>query len=188
MAHIVLASSSPRRRELLLQLGLEFEIFSPEIDESVQTDESIKQYVERLACCKAEVVLEKFPDSIIIAADTSLGVDEKILGKPESKQHAFEMWSSISGRKHNVFTGVCVRTKEQKLSIVVQTEVEFQCLSLQDMEKYWATGEPLGKAGGYAIQGIAAQYIPKIVGSYTNVVGLPLFETAKLLQTIKTLH
>ncbi|ALH94131.1 Maf family nucleotide pyrophosphatase [Acinetobacter equi] len=188
MAHIVLASSSPRRRELLLQLGLEFEVFSPNIDESIYPQENIQQYVERLACDKADAVLEKFPESVIIAADTSLGVDDKILGKPESKQHAFEIWSLISGRKHHVFSGVCVRTKEQKLSIVVQTEVEFQCLSLEDMENYWATGEPLGKAGAYAIQGIAARYIPRIVGSYTNVVGLPLFETAKLLQTIKTLH
>jgi septum formation protein len=188
MAHIILASSSPRRRELLLQLGLDFDVFSPDIDETVKAEEDVACYVERLACEKATAVLDRFPDAVIIAADTSLGIDHQILGKPESKQHAFEMWALLSGRQHCVYTGVCVRTKEQKLSIVVRTEVEFQHLSLVDMENYWATGEPLGKAGAYAIQGIAARYIPKIIGSYTNVVGLPLFETAKLLQTIKALH
>ena len=188
MAHIILASSSPRRRELLLQLGLDFDIFSPDIDETVNAEEDVACYVERLACDKAAAVFEKFPDAVIIAADTSLGIDRKILGKPESKQHAFEMWKLISGRKHHVFTGVCVRTKQEKLSIVVCTEVEFQVLSLNDMESYWDTGEPIGKAGGYAIQGIAARYIPNIIGSYTNVVGLPLHETAQLLQTVKVLN
>lgn len=188
MAYIILASSSPRRRELLSQLGIQFNVCSPDIDETTQVNEKIEHYVERLACHKADAVLEQFPEAVIIAADTSLGVDQKILGKPESKQHAFEMWSLLSGRKHDVYSGVCVRTKQQKLSIVVRTEVEFQELSYNDMESYWATGEPIGKAGAYAIQGIAARYIPKIVGSYTNVVGLPLFETVQLLQTVKALN
>ena len=188
MAHIILASSSPRRRELLLQLGLQFDICSLDIDESLLKNENVEHYVERLACEKAAAVIEKFPNSVIIAADTCLGVDQRVLGKPESKEHAFEMWSLISGRKHDVYTGVCVQTKAHKMSIVVHTEVEFQYLSLVDMESYWATGEPIGKAGAYAIQGIAARYIPNIFGSYTNVVGLPLFETTELLQTIKALN
>ena len=188
MANIILASSSPRRRELLQQLGLDFEVLSPDIDESVLAEESVEQYVKRLACTKAETVFQQYPNSIIIAADTTVAVGHHILGKPESKQHAFEMWKLISGRKHHVFTGVCVRTKQKKLSIVVCTEVEFQVLSLNDMECYWDTGEPIGKAGGYAIQGIAARYIPNIIGSYTNVVGLPLHETAQLLQTVKVLN
>lgn len=188
MAHIILASSSPRRRELLLQLGLQFDVFSPDIDETVYDHENIEHYVKRLACSKADAVFKKFPEAVIIAADTSLGIDQHILGKPESKQHAFEMWSLISGRKHDIYSGVCVRTKDQKLSIVVHTEVEFQTLSLDDMESYWGTGEPIGKAGAYAIQGIAARYIPRIIGSYTNVVGLPLFETTQLLQTVRALH
>ena len=188
MARLILASSSPRRRELLQQLGLDFEIYSPDIDESVLDGEDVAAYVERLACSKAQAVLERFPDAVVIAADTSLGVDDQILGKPESKQHAFEMWQRISGRKHDVFSGVCVRTRTEKSSIVVRTQVEFQTLSLNDMECYWATGEPLGKAGGYAIQGIAARYIPRIEGSYSNVVGLPLHETVQLLQTVKALN
>lgn len=188
MARLILASSSPRRRELLQQLGLEFEIYGPDIDESILDGEDVAAYVERLACSKAQAVLEQFPDAIVIAADTSLGVDNQILGKPESKQHAFEMWQCISGRKHDVFSGVCVRTRTEKSSIVVRTQVEFQKLSLNDMEDYWVTGEPLGKAGAYAIQGIAARYIPRIEGSYSNVVGLPLHETVQLLQAVKALN
>ena len=188
MAHLILASSSPRRRELLQQLGLEFEIYSPDIDESILAGEDVAAYVERLACAKADAVLRLFPDAIVIAADTSLGVDGQILGKPESKAHAFAIWSQISGRKHDVFSGVCVRTQQEKSSIVVRTQVEFQSLSLEDMESYWATGEPIGKAGAYAIQGIAARYIPRIEGSYSNVVGLPLYETVQLLQTVKVLN
>lgn len=188
MARLILASSSPRRRELLEQLGLSFDIYSPDIDESLQAGESVASYVERLARAKAEAVQLQYPDAIIIAADTSLGVDNQILGKPESKPHAFEMWEKISGRWHDVYSGVCVRTNAQISSIVVRTEVEFQHLSLCDMEDYWATTEPLGKAGAYAIQGIAARYIPRIAGSYSNVVGLPLHETVQLLKAVKALN
>lgn len=188
MANLILASSSPRRRELLQQLGLDFQINSPNIDESIYLNESVEHYVERLACSKADAIFEEFPNAIIIASDTSVAVDHHILGKPESKQHAFEMWNLISGRRHDVLSGVCVRTKHKKLSIVVRTEVEFQELTPQEMDDYWNTGEPLGKAGGYAIQGIAARFIPNIMGSYTNVVGLPLHETVQLLQTVKVLN
>ena len=188
MARLILASSSPRRRELLAQLGFEFEVYSPDIDESILPEETVEAYVARLACAKAAAVIARYPDAWVIAADTSLGVDGKILGKPESKAHAFAMWRMLSNRKHDVFSGVCVRTKQQISSIVVRTEVEFQALSSTDMEQYWATGEPIGKAGGYAIQGIAARYIPTIQGSYSNVVGLPLYETTQLLSAIEALN
>jgi len=186
MAHIVLASSSPRRKELLQQLGLDFEIYSPDIDESVHENELVHHYVERLAREKAQAVLKLFPEAIVIAADTSLGLDGQIIGKPESKNHAFEIWKQLSGRWHDVFSGLCVATQQQMLSQVVQTQVEFQRLTTQDMEDYWTTGEPVGKAGGYAIQGIASQYIPQIQGSYSNVVGLPLYEFAQLFKRVKT--
>ncbi|HCV3153461.1 TPA: Maf-like protein [Acinetobacter baumannii] len=186
MAHLVLASSSPRRRELLQQLSLNFEIYSPDIDESVHEGELVHQYVERLAREKAQVVLNIFPDSVIIAADTSLGLDGQIIGKPDSKQHAFDIWKQLSGRWHDVFSGICIATQQQILSQVVQTQVEFASLTTQDMEDYWATGEPVGKAGAYAIQGIASQYIPKIQGSYSNVVGLPLYEFSQLFKRVKT--
>ena len=184
MAHIILASSSPRRQELLAQLGLVFDIYSPDIDESVQDLELVEHYVERLAREKADVVLTQYPDAMVIAADTSLGFQGKIIGKPESKQHAFEIWSALSGQWHDVYTGVCIATKTQVITTVVRTQVEFQSLSHDDMETYWNTGEPVGKAGAYAIQGFAAQYIPQIQGSYSNVVGLPLYETAQLLKRV----
>ena len=184
MAHLILASSSPRRKELLLQMGLDFDIHSPDIDESVFEHEQIEQYVLRLAKTKAQAVLGIYPQATVVAADTSLVFADQIIGKPESKQHAFEIWQLLSGQKHEVLTGVCVANIHQLLSVVVRTEVEFQSLSLNDMEAYWATGEPLGKAGAYAIQGIAAKYVTSIHGSYSNVVGLPLHETMQLLDRI----
>ena len=188
MARIILASSSPRRKELLEQVGLKFEIFSPDIDESVCIGESADHYVQRLAQQKAQAILAQFPDAIVIAPDTSLVLDHKIIGKPESKQHAFEIWTALSDRQHDVLSGVCVRSSECDpntiQSVVVRTQVHFQKLSQLDMEQYWATGEPIGKAGAYAIQGYAAQFIPRIEGSYSNVVGLPLYETLQLLKNI----
>ena len=188
MARIILASSSPRRKELLEQVGLKFEIFSPDIDESVFLGESADHYVKRLAEQKAQAILAQFPDAIVIAADTSLVLDHKIIGKPESKQHAFEIWTALSDRQHDVLSGVCVLSSECDpntiQSMVVRTKVYFQKLSQLDMEQYWATGEPIGKAGAYAIQGYAAQFIPRIEGSYSNVVGLPLYETLQLLKNI----
>ncbi len=188
MAHLILASSSPRRRELLSQLGLTFEILSPDIDESILENETAYDYVKRLSLDKAQAVLLHQKDAIVIAADTTVAIDGKIIGKPESKQHAFEIWNALSGREHDVLTGVCVANRHQYLQDVVCTKVEFQKLSPADMEHYWATGEPLGKAGAYAIQGIAAQYISRIDGSYSNVVGLPLYETVQLLKAVKVLN
>ncbi|WP_151981133.1 Maf-like protein [Acinetobacter guerrae] len=187
MANLILASSSLRRQQLLQQLGLQFDVVCPDIDESQQEHESVSRYVERLAQEKAKVILTKFPDAVILAADTSLGLDGKIIGKPESKTHAFEIWKALSGRQHDVFSGICVATATDFFSEVVQTRVEFQHLTQTDMENYWATGEPVGKAGAYAIQGIAAQFIPRIEGSYSNVVGLPLYETVQLLKRVKVI-
>ena len=184
MARLILASSSPRRKELLEQVGLKFEIFSPDIDEAVLLNEQIEDYVQRLAVHKAQAVLSQYPDATVIAADTSLVLNHQIIGKPESKQHAFEIWTALSDQKHDVLSGVCVATAQQLKKTVVRTRVEFQHLSHQMMEAYWATGEPIGKAGGYAIQGQAAQFIPRIEGSYSNVVGLPLHETMLLLKQV----
>lgn len=183
MARLILASSSPRRKELLEQVGLNFEIFSPDIDESVRPNEHIEHYVQRLAQQKAQAVLMQFPDAIVIAADTSLVLDQRIIGKPDSKAHAFEIWTALSGRAHQVMSGVCVASASQQQCIAVSTQVFFQTLTQDDMERYWSTGEPLGKAGAYAIQGYAAQFIPRIEGSYSNVVGLPLHETLQILKT-----
>ena len=184
MARLILASSSPRRKELLEQVGLAFDILSPDIDESVQPNEAIDVYVERLARQKAQAVLSQCSDATVIAADTSLVLNHQIIGKPESKQHTFQIWSALSGRQHEVLSGVCVANSSQILSTVVRTKVDFQILTEEMMERYWATGEPMGKAGAYAIQGYAAQWIPRIEGSYSNVVGLPLHETLNLLQRL----
>lgn len=186
MARLILASSSPRRKALLEQVGLMFDIFSPDIDESVCGDETAEHYVQRLATSKAKTVLTRFSDATVIAADTSLSLDGKIIGKPESKQHAFEIWTALSGRTHEVFSGICVSNKEITITRVVRTKIELQAMSHNDMEDYWATGEPIGKAGAYAIQGYAAQFIPRIEGSYSNVVGLPIYETMALLKTVYT--
>lgn len=140
MANLILASSSPRRRELLQQLGLTFEILSPDIDETVLVNESITDYVCRLAETKAQTVLIRRPHATVLAADTSLVFNDQIIGKPESKQHAFEIWSLLSEQVHEVLTGICVATAVSCQTKVVRTRVEFQKLSLDDMERYWATG------------------------------------------------
>lgn len=183
---IVLASSSPRRRELLQQVGLDFEVKSFEINESPHLHEAPADYVVRLAIEKAQAAIEQLPENtVVIAADTTVTIDGQILGKPVSQADAFAMWQRLSGRNHYVMTGVAVACNERMLHRRVTTEVHFSHLSRTDMQQYWATQEPLGKAGGYAIQGRGAAFIPKINGSYSNVVGLPLFETLDLLEEIQ---
>ncbi|MDO4223929.1 MAG: Maf family nucleotide pyrophosphatase [Acinetobacter sp.] len=187
MPNLILASSSPRRQELLAQLGLQFRIISPDIDERLHANETAADYVARLAQSKAQAVLQQIkdePNVVIIAADTTVAVDNEILAKPDDQAHAFAMWHKLSGRWHDVWTGVCVATATQLQVQCVQTKVQFCTLSEQDMQRYWATGEPIGKAGAYAIQGIAAQFIPQFQGSYSNVVGLPLYETVQMLKQV----
>ncbi len=184
--HIVLASSSPRRRELLQQIGLEFEVNSFEIDESPYLHEAPADYVVRLAIEKARAAIGQLPaDTIVIAADTTVTIDGQILGKPVSQADAFAMWQRLSGRDHFVMTGVAVAKNQTVLHRRVTTEVHFAHLTPANMLAYWQTGEPIGKAGGYAIQGKGAAFIPKIHGSYSNVVGLPIFETMDLLREIQ---
>lgn len=184
--HIVLASSSPRRRELLQQIGLEFEVNSFEIDESPYLHEAPADYVVRLAIEKARAAIGQLPtDTIVIAADTTVTIDGQILGKPVSQADAFAMWQRLSGRDHFVMTGVAVAKNQIVLHRRVTTEVHFAHLTPANMLAYWQTGEPIGKAGGYAIQGKGAAFIPKIHGSYSNVVGLPIFETMDLLREIQ---
>ena len=184
--HIILASSSPRRRELLQQIGLEFEVNSFDIDESPYLHEAPADYVVRLAIEKARAAIAQLPaDTIVIAADTTVTIDGQILGKPANQAEAFAMWQRLSGRDHFVMTGVAVAKNQTVLHRRVTTEVHFAHLTPTDMLAYWQTGEPIGKAGGYAIQGKGAAFIPKIHGSYSNVVGLPIFETMDLLRDIQ---
>jgi len=182
---IYLASTSPRRKALLTQVGVPFQPCVIDIDESVLPDEAPAVYVARLARAKAAAAFAQLVhahDAIVIAADTTVTIEGHILGKPCDQADAFAMWERLSGRTHQVMTGVAVATETQVRVQVVVTDVEFSTLTPAQMHAYWASGEPIGKAGGYAIQGLGAGFIPRIEGSYSNVVGLPLVETLRLLE------
>lgn len=178
---LVLASQSPRRRELLLQLGLAFEVLPAHTDEAVLDGEPPRDYVLRVAREKARAV----PGEVVLAADTAVVLGGAILGKPEGPDDARRMLRALSGSRHEVLTGVCVRRAgggpAVELERIVSTEVVFAPLSGPAIEWYVATGEPLDKAGAYAIQGAGGAFVAEIRGSVSNVVGLPLVETAALL-------
>lgn len=177
---LVLASASPRRRELLASLGVEFTVRTPEIDETPRSGESPPVFAERMALEKAGSV-QIDEETVVIAADTIVVQDDRILGKPTDEQHAVEMLSGLSGRRHEVITGLCVRSAGRTASIAVCTTVHFRRLEKAEIEAYAASGCPADKAGAYAIQGGAAHMVKSIAGSYTNVVGLPLCELHELL-------
>lgn len=179
---LYLASSSARRQELLRQLGLSFQVVVPDIDETPSFQEEALPYVARLAKAKAEKAQTGLsPEAVVLAADTSVIVDGHILGKPEDFAHACSLWRRLSGRWHRVVTAVAVSGSAGLQIQVVTTEVEFRELSEAEMTAYWETGEPQDKAGGYGIQGKGAIFVRQICGSYSNVVGLPLTETAAML-------
>ena len=179
---LVLAANSPRRRELLLSLGVVFQICPQDIDESVLNVEKPYDYVQRVALEKALSALATNPGALVLAADTSVIVDDQILGKPQDIGDALSMLSLLSNREHSVLTAVTLANSEKQRSTVVRTTVNFRSISAAEAQRYWATGEPIGKAGGYAIQGFGAVFVESIEGSFSNVVGLPLFETAQSLQ------
>ncbi|MFT6915126.1 MAG: septum formation protein [Motiliproteus sp.] len=181
---LILASASPRRRELLTQIGVYFECRSADIDESVRAAESPAVYVSRLALEKALVVAALAPDVWVLGCDTSVICEQQILGKPTHKEEAVTMLLSLSGRHHQVLTAVALVRGEQRHTLLVITDVWFKTLSRTACEAYWETGEPQGKAGSYAIQGFGAVFVERIEGSYSAVVGLPLQETAQLLQQL----
>lgn len=180
---LYLASTSPRRRELLAQLGLDFQVLPVDIDESVRAGEGPADYVLRLAREKAAAGLAQAGEGVVVAADTSVVLDGEVLGKPASVAEALAMWSRLSGRDHEVLTGIAVGNRARQEARVVTTRVRFRALREPEMRAYWASGEPRDKAGGYAIQGRGAIFVTGIDGSYSNVVGLPLAETAALLDT-----
>lgn len=178
---LFLASTSPRRRELLQQIGLTFSVLRVDVDESRQPQERPADYVLRLARDKAQAGLRQLTEGIVIAADTTVVMDDDVLGKPASAEEAFAMWQRLSGRTHQVLTGVAVAEAQRIESVVVSTRVQFRAITRTEMQTYWQCGEPQDKAGGYAIQGRGAVFVDAIEGSYSNVVGLPLTETAALL-------
>ena len=179
---MILASASPRRRELLQQIGVQFRCEAADIDETPIAGEDPQQYVERMALEKARVLAQRYPDDSVLGSDTSVVLAGHILGKPVDDEDARSMLSSLSGREHQVMTAVSLLDDNRQKTICVTTQVHFGPLSATQIARYWATGEPADKAGAYGIQGIAGQFVKSIEGSYSAVVGLPLYETVQLLQ------
>jgi septum formation protein len=183
---LYLASGSPRRRELLAQLGLHFERIHADIDESTLAGEDARAYVERLAVAKADAgwaVVEScgLPERPLLAADTTVVLDGEIFGKPLDEADARRMLEKFSGRTHQAITAVAVRSAEQHELLTSVTDVTFRALSADDIQRYLDSGEAYDKAGAYGIQGRASVFVSRLEGSFTGVMGLPLFETAQLL-------
>jgi septum formation protein len=178
---ITLASASPRRRELLRQIGVAHEVCPAELDEIAAPGEPPAAYVRRLATAKADTVWRARPDRPVLAADTAVVLGGELFGKPVDQSDGVRMLEALSGRTHEVLTAVAVRHRGGAAQLISVSEVTFRALSTAECARYWASGEPHGKAGGYAIQGLAATFISRLAGSYSGVVGLPLAETATLL-------
>jgi septum formation protein len=186
---LILASASPRRRELLTQAGFEFQIHPADIPEDPFPNEDPIAYVTRLARQKAEAVYNHLspsePNIIVLGADTTVTLDNHILGKPENPEDAARMLRLLSGRTHRVITGIALVSAAQTQTAAEVTAVQFLTLSEEEIAAYIATGEPNDKAGAYAIQGQAARWIPRIEGCYFNVVGLPISLVSTLLATLE---
>ena len=180
---IILASSSPRRHSLLKAAGFEPKVFSPHVDETLKPDEKPDVYVQRLAREKASFVSRE-SQLVVVAADTVVVLDCEILGKPENDSVARKMLRILSDREHKVLTGYCVRYEDQEEVNVVTTSVSFRNLSSLEIDRYLITRESRDKAGAYAIQGLAAPFVDRIEGSFTNVIGLPLKEVIESIYRI----
>jgi len=194
---IYLASRSPRRRELLTQIGVRFQVLAfrgmretdPGLDESVLDGETPRAYVERVARAKAQAGWQRLeqrnlPRAAVLAADTTVALDERIFGKPADRRAAAAMLAELSGRRHQVLSAVALRYEAQVECALSVSEVEFKALSEEEIRRYVSTGECDDKAGAYAIQGRAAQFIVALQGSYSGVMGLPLYETVQLLERV----
>ena len=178
---LVLASASPRRRELLAQLDIHFTVSAADIDETPHAGEAAEAYVGRLAREKARVVASRHPGAWVLAADTTVALGAELLGKPRDAEEAQAMLTRLSGRTHDVYTGVALAGRHEE-TLVVRTRVTFRSLSPGEMSWYANSGEPLDKAGAYAIQGKGGFLVAGVEGSTSNVVGLPLGETVALLE------
>ena len=178
---LVLASASPRRRELLGQIGVRFESRAVPVDESVRPGESPEDYVRRLALAKAEAAQSADCPVPVLGADTAVVTAGRILGKPSGEEDAVAMLMALSGRVHRVVTGVALVSAARSAWRISATSVTFTSLTEALCRRYWATGEPADKAGGYGIQGLGGVFVERIEGSYSAVVGLPLAETRELL-------
>ena len=180
---IILASASPRRAELLRQLQITFKVEPMDVDESVLVDEPATSYVQRVAMLKAKAAQARYTNGeIIIAADTTVCLGNTILGKPCNQKHGVEMLLQLSAKTHQVHTALVVLAGDYCGQALSTTDVEFREISAHEADQYWATGEPLDKAGAYAIQGLGAIFVREMRGSYSGVVGLPLYELVQLLR------
>ena len=171
---LILASNSPRRLDVLHQLGLNPVVRFPAVDEAYITGESPAAYVERLARAKAEVVAEKEPDALVIGGDTIVVSQNRLLGKPADEDAAVEVLISLAGRKHQVLTGLAISGQDGTVSAVSGTEVRFRSFTEAEARRYVMSGEPMDKAGAYAIQGLGAALVAEIVGDYYTVMGFPV--------------
>ncbi|MDT3708779.1 MAG: Maf family protein [Pseudomonadaceae bacterium] len=183
MSSLYLASASPRRRELLQQIGVPFSLLAVSVDETPLPDEAAEDYVRRVALDKARAGLAVLPDAnaCVLAADTSVVLDQRILGKPADRSDGLAMLAALSGRSHRVLTAIVLANRSACEVRLVDSEVEFRSIDASEAQAYWDSGEPRDKAGGYAIQGWGAVFVSQLHGSYSAVVGLPLCETAQLL-------
>ncbi len=179
---MILASQSPRRRDLLQLITSDFRVIPADVDESLCDGEKPDHFVSRLAEAKASAVISHAnTGELIIGADTTVSVDGMILNKPSNQDEFLSMMDALSGRTHQVYSGICVLASHRADVQVVRTDVTFRELTVEERLHYWKTGEPEDKAGGYGIQGLAARFVRSIQGSYTNVVGLPLVELEAML-------
>lgn len=184
---VYLASGSPRRQELLRQIGVDFIVVEHEVMEEKLAEESPAEMVERLAIAKAKNVLQKIsqqPPRPVLSADTIVVIDNEVLGKPKNKEDALRMLSLLSNRTHQVFTAVALIDPSQVAIRVSKSDVTFSTITTEQAKNYWETGEPQDKAGAYAIQGMASIFIKNINGSYSGIMGMPLYETYNLLASI----
>jgi septum formation protein len=185
---LILASASPRRRELLAQAGYTFEVITADVPEVRKPGEDPIRFVTRLAREKAEAVISRDgvpPDILVLGADTIVLLDEEVLGKPRDEADAARMLRLLAGRTHQVITGVCLAKGRERQRAAEVTFVRFTTLSDEEIEAYVATGEPMDKAGAYAIQGRAGRWVPRIHGCYFNVVGLPLALVSSMIEAMQ---
>ncbi|UCH53721.1 MAG: septum formation inhibitor Maf [Pseudomonadota bacterium] len=186
---LYLASASPRRQELLRQIGVAFEALPSDVEESRARDERPQDYVLRVALDKARAVARTLrarglATHPVLGADTEVVLDEEVLGKPRDANHGKDMLARLAGRTHEVLSAVALVHESQELTALSRSTVTFGAIGQEDIAKYWDSGEPSDKAGAYAIQGRAAAFVARIEGSYSGIVGLPLFELTQLLTQI----
>lgn len=180
-ARLILASASPRRRDLLIQAGLTFDVLPANIDETRRPNEPATHYVQRLALEKAQAIAAHQPSAYVLGADTTVVLDNEILNKPKDLADAARMIRALANRSHQVHTGIAVATSTSSRSHVETTTVFFSAIPEPDLAFYLSTGDSLDKAGAYGIQGYAARWIPRIEGDFFNVMGLPIAATIRLL-------